>query len=105
MNAHRCCEVAASESKREALVAQTTSTRRYRDIAGWIVPSAILALLPKCPVCLAAYLAVGTGVSLSIPTATCVRRLLVFMCISSLSMFAAKSLARFYARRSINVMN
>ena len=105
MNAHRCCEVVASESKREALVAPTTAIRRCRDIAGWLVPSAILALLPKCPVCLAAYLAVGTGVGLSISAATYVRMLLVFMCISSLSILAAKSFARFYARRSINVMN
>jgi hypothetical protein len=69
------------------------------------VPSAILALLPKCPACLAAYLAVGTGVGLSIPTATYVRTLLIVICISSLSLLAAKHVARLHARRAIDVPN
>ena len=79
-------------------------TRRCRDIAGWMVPSAILALLPKCPACLAAYLAFGTGVGLSMSTATYVRMLLIVVCISSLSLFAAKRVARRYTRRSIKVL-
>jgi hypothetical protein len=101
VNAHRCCEVAASDSKRETIAAPTMFTRRCRDIAGWMVPSAILVLLPKCPMCLAAYLAFGTGVGLSISTATYVRMLLVVICILSLSFFAAKHIASRYARRSI----
>ena len=102
LNAHRCCEVAAGDLQRETIAATATATRRCRDIAGWIVPSAILALLPKCPMCLAAYLAVGTGVGLSMSTASYVRMLLVITCISSLSLFAAKTVARLYAGRSIN---
>jgi hypothetical protein len=102
VKAHRCCEVAASDS-RETIAAPATFARRCRDIAGWMVPSAILALLPKCPACLAAYLAFGTGVGLSMSTATYVRMLLMVICVSSLSLFAAKRIARLYARRSINV--
>lgn len=105
MNVYRCCEVAASDSPRETIATPTTFTRRCRDLAGWLVPSAILALLPKCPMCLAAYLAVGTGVGLSISTAAHVRMLLVFMCIASLSLFAAKRIARLCAPRTTNAMN
>ena len=59
VNTHRCCEVAASDSRSEPFAVPTTDrephrltfVRRCLDIAGWIVPGAILALMPKCPAC------------------------------------------------------
>jgi hypothetical protein len=47
--------------------------RRAVDVVGWIVPSAALALLPKCPVCFAAYIALWTGIGLSISAAMYLR--------------------------------
>ncbi len=42
--------------------------RRVKDAAAAVLPGAGLALLPKCPLCVAAWLTVATGVS--VPSAS-----------------------------------
>ena len=103
MNTHRCCEIAASDSRSESFAAPTTDgkphrltlARRCLDIAAWIVPGAILALVPKCPACLAGYLAAGTGFGLSLSTAAHLRASLLILCIASLLYLVVKRLGRF----------
>jgi hypothetical protein len=101
-----CCEAGSSGVNCETSQVRVTDlgprpptpARNLFEIAGWIVPSAVLALLPKCPVCLAAYVAIGTGVGLSIPTAANLRMLLVILCVASLSCLVARRLQRVVAR-------
>ena len=72
--------------------------RRWRDAAGWgapLVPAAGLALLPKCPACLAAYVAVGTGVGLSATAATHLRAALAGACVLSLLYLLVKRAWRY----------
>src|SRR5262245_53898419 len=61
--------------------------------AGVMVTAAGLALLPKCLACVVGYVALATGLGISMSTAAQLRTLLVM-----LSMAAAMRLRRFRAR-------
>jgi len=105
MNAHCHCTSVLPDSARSSTSTKAESdepppptfTRRWLSLAGWLVPSAVLALLPKCPACLAASVALGTGVGMSVSTATHLQMLLMILCIASLSYCAARRMRRFSA--------
>jgi hypothetical protein len=71
-----------------------TWTRRAREIFAWALPSAVLVLVPKCPVCLVAYVTLWTGLGLSLSTATYLRWVLRFLCVASLLFLIVRSLDR-----------
>ena len=72
-----CCKAA---NDRKTL----TWVRRVREMFAWGVPGTLLVLMPKCPVCLAAYVAVWTGLGLSLSTAAWLRWGLLSLCVASL---------------------
>ncbi|HEX7159010.1 MAG TPA: hypothetical protein VF214_08360 [Edaphobacter sp.] len=58
-------------------------TRRWFGVGGSIGPGAMLLLLPKCPACVAAYLAVWTGAGLAAPVAEYLRPVLAVVFVIS----------------------
>jgi hypothetical protein len=90
MNACHCCQIktrAGDNARRPA-----SGLRRAWEIAGWLFPSMTLALLPKCPMCMATYVALATGIGISLPTATGLRAMLVALCVASLVFMTARRL-------------
>jgi Flp pilus assembly protein TadB len=96
VNAHPCCQIKTRAGENSRRLA--SRWRRVGTVAGWIVPSATLALLPKCPMCVAAYVALATGIGISLPTATYLRTLLVVLCVGSLVFIVARRLRNFLTR-------
>ncbi|QDU90731.1 hypothetical protein Pla175_41420 [Pirellulimonas nuda] len=86
-----CCRTSRPAGRRRRPVAEA---------AVWVVPSVLLAATPKCPLCLAAYVALATGVGLSATVAGCLHAGLVLMCAALLSYAAARGLLRLTARRA-----
>jgi hypothetical protein len=99
---YRCCDVASRKRGSETITLPASFARRCRDVGGWMVPAAGLALLPKCPACLAAYIALATGVGISMPTATHIRVLILILCLASLSYLGARRLVRMGARTQLS---
>jgi Flp pilus assembly protein TadB len=104
MSANGCCKIVAREAARDMTEKRIfgsnppkpTLVRRFLENAGWIVPGATLALLPKCPACVATYAVIGTGVGLSLSATTYLRALLVVLCVTSLSYLVARRMRRFH---------
>lgn len=85
MGAGRCCE-----SDRAGAAKGWQARRSVLGIAGWLVPGTVLAIMPECPMCMAAYIAIGTGLALPVPTAASMRTTLVASCAASLAYLVAR---------------
>jgi tRNA(Arg) A34 adenosine deaminase TadA len=93
MNSPLCCQRklrAENEARHTGPV-----VRRAREAAGWILPGALLALLPKCPMCLAAYVALCTGFTISGSSAHIVMRALTALCIGTLALCIIRRVVSF----------
>ena len=68
--------------------------RRSGGAAAWALPSVALALVPKCPMCIAAYLALGGGLGISLKTASHLRITLIWICWSALVLLTVRVAVR-----------
>jgi len=90
VNTRHCCQSTTQESDKAPRPA--SCWRRGGEVAGWIIPSATLVLLPKCPICVAMYVALFSGVGISVASATHLRTALMVACVAALLGLALKRL-------------
>lgn len=62
-----------------------------RRIFPWAAPGVGLALVPKCPMCLAGYVAAWTGIGLALPIAAGLRYGLLALCAGALAGLAFRA--------------
>jgi hypothetical protein len=79
---------------------QSSFLRRAVGVWQWLLPTAILALLPKCPACLAAYVMLWTGVGLSFSTAGIVRTTLLVLSIATLLYAIVRQVKSFFVKEN-----
>jgi hypothetical protein len=102
-----CCNMLSARSGNEnsanvatdGLPAPSSPPRRSLTLTRWSLPGLVLILLPKCPACLAAYIALGTGLSLSVAAASYLRWSLLSLCMPALALNLVCFVLRFARRR------
>ena len=107
MSTQGCCVISGSsvDATRATRIAGSgprllsMPVRRWFEIARCALPLGILALLPKCPLCIVAYLAAASGVGISIAAAAYFRTGLLLLCFVSLGYFVISTAFRFRAQR------
>ena len=74
--------------------------RRLYGTAASILPGAILVLLPKCPMCLAAWLTVVTGIAVPAAAVAPLRGLMVAFWAAAVALAATQILRRRASRQT-----
>lgn len=90
----RCCQAAGANDSSPLSSARCQTALRWQAIslAGWILPTMALALMPKCPVCVAAYAAAFAGIGMSLTAASYLRTGLITIAVAGLMTMAAARL-------------
>jgi hypothetical protein len=67
--------------------------RWWRSASGCAGSGALLVLLPKCPLCIAAYLALWTGAGVAMPVATHLRMALAIVFVASVTVLLIRRMS------------
>jgi len=102
MTARACCRSETSQTGGEPTLVSKAGRRSLMGLLRWFVPSAVLAMMPKCPLCVATYYTLLTGLGMSLAVAVVVRNLLIVVCIGML-VVAVLGLIRKFFRRGVTV--
>jgi hypothetical protein len=86
-----CCRRGNRHAPRPA---SPTQSRNFWECAGGAASIGVWVLMPKCPVCLAAYVALWTGLGLSFATAQYVRWSLLLLSATALLYLVGKRIAK-----------
>lgn len=73
---------------------------RARTALAWALPITTLALIPKCPACIAAYMLLFTGIGVSLPAAGALRTVLITLCVIVIAGLFIRSVTIVLRRRA-----
>lgn len=91
MNTRSCCV----PSRHSSGVAVDGRGAKAKGAARWGVPALVLFLLPKCPMCIAAYVAMLTGIGLSMEAADWRRETTVAVCVLAIIVSFTRRMRRY----------
>lgn len=80
-------------------VARRSWPARVRAALAWTLPIATLALIPKCPACVAGYVLLFTGIGISLPVAGGMRWAWITLCAIAITVLLVRATARAFRRR------
>jgi hypothetical protein len=78
-----CCDTDVARDAPAVPSIRTAWPRRIATLVQWALPLTTLALVPKCPACVAAYVLFFTGIGLSFPAAAAMRWTLITLSIAA----------------------
>jgi hypothetical protein len=104
-----CCSLLSTRSGNEAanvatdgLPAPSSRLRRSLTLTRWSLPALVLILLPKCPACLAAYIALGTGLSLTVAASSYLRWSFLALAVAAIALNVFSFFLRLARRKSLS---